>query len=51
MDVAFLIKEYFKGVESNLSIDVFDSFTLNSVYSNVLNTLTSHFEIETSVTS
>ena len=49
MDVAFLIKEYFKGVESNLSIDVFDSFTLNSVYSNVLNTLTSHFEIETSV--
>lgn len=49
MDVAFLIKEYFKGVESKLSIDVFDSFTLNSVYSNVLNTLTSHFEIETSV--
>lgn len=49
MDVAFLIKEYFKGVESNLSIDVFDALTLNSVYSNVLRVLTSHFEIETSV--
>ena len=49
MDVAFLIKEYFKGAESNLSIDVFDALTLNSVYSNVLRVLTSHFEIETSV--
>lgn len=49
MDVAFLIKEYFKGVENNISIDVFDAQTLNSVYSNVLRVLTSHFEIETSV--
>lgn len=30
MDVAFLIKEYFKGVESNLSIDVFDAFSLKT---------------------
>lgn len=49
MDVAFLIKEYFKGVENNISIDVFDAQTLNSVYTNVLKVLTSHFEIETSV--
>ena len=49
MDVAFLIKEYFKGVEDNLSIDVFDAQSLNSVYTNVLKVLTSHFEIETSV--
>lgn len=49
MDVSFLIKEYFRGVEDNISIDVFDSQTLNSVYSNVVQVLTSHFEIETSV--
>lgn len=49
MDVAFLIKEYFNGVENNVSIDVFDAKTLNEVYVNVLNVLTSHFEIETSI--
>lgn len=49
MDVSFLIKEYFKGVEDNITIDVFDAQSLNSVYSNVLKILTSHFEIETSI--
>lgn len=49
MDVAFLIKEYFRGAEENISIDVFDAHTLNSVYSRVIGLLTSHFEIETSV--
>lgn len=49
MDVAFLIKEYFKGVEDAISIDAFDSITLNVVYTRVLKLLTSHFEIETSV--
>jgi len=49
MNVAFLIKEYFKGVENDISIDVFDAQTLNSVYTNVIQLLTSHFEIETSV--
>lgn len=32
-----------------MSIDVFDAHTLNDVYQQVLNTLTSHFEIEVSV--
>lgn len=49
MDVSFLIKEYFRGVENNISIDVFDAVSLNSVYTNVLKILTSHFEIETSI--
>lgn len=49
MDISFLIKEYFKGVENNISIDVFDAQTLNSVYTSVLKILTSHFEIETSI--
>lgn len=48
MDVAFLLKQYFSG-EENVSIDVFDAHTLNDVYVQVLNTLTSHFEIEVSV--
>lgn len=48
MDIAFLLDKYFKG-EDNVSIDVFDAQTLNSVYRDVINTLTSHFEIEVSV--
>lgn len=48
MDIAFLIDRYFKGA-SNVSIDVFDAQTLNSVYKNVVNAMTSHFEIEVSV--
>ena len=48
MNVAFLLKEYFPDKE-NVSIDVFDSYTLNDVYQQVLKTLTSHFQIEVSV--
>lgn len=48
MDVAFLLKQYFNGTE-DVTIDVFDAHTLNDVYVQVLNTLTSHFEIEVSI--
>ena len=48
MDVAFILDKYFKGKE-NISIDVFDAQTLNTVYRDVVNALTSHFEIEVSV--
>ena len=45
MNVAFLIEQYFKGADK-VSIDVFDSVSLNSVYKNVMDILTSHFDIE-----
>ncbi len=48
MDVAFLLDKYFK-VAKNVSIDVFDAHTLNSVYKDVVNAMTSHLEIEISV--
>ena len=48
MDVAFILDKYFKGMES-VSIDVFDSQTLNAVYRDVVKAMTSHFEIEVSV--
>lgn len=48
MDIAFLLDKYFKGAEK-VSIDVFDAQTLNSVYKDVINAMTSHFEIEVSV--
>lgn len=48
MDVAFLLDKYFKAGK-NVSIDVFDAQTLNSVYKDVVNAMTSHFEIEISV--
>ena len=48
MDVAFLLDKYFKGAK-NVSIDVFDAQTLNNVYKDVINAMTSHFEIEISV--
>lgn len=48
MDVAFILDKYFKGKE-NISIDVFDAHTLNSVYRDVVSAMTSHFEIEVSV--
>lgn len=48
MNVAFLLKQYFPETD-NVSIDVFDSHSLNDVYQQVLKTLTSHFEIEVSV--
>ena len=48
MDIAFLLKRYFKGTD-NVSIDVFDAQTLNVVYRDVIKALTCHFEIEVSV--
>ena len=48
MDVAFLLDKYFKGAKK-VSIDVFDAQTLNTVYKDVINSMTSHFEIEVSV--
>ena len=48
MDVAFLLDRYFKD-EKNVSIDVFDAHTLNTVYKDVVATMTSHLEIEVSV--
>ena len=48
MDVAFILDKYFKGKE-NVSIDVSDAQTLNTVYRDVVKALTSHFEIEVCV--
>ena len=48
MDVAFILDRYFKGRE-NVSIDVFDAQTLNAVYQDVVNAMTSHLDIEISV--
>ena len=48
MDIAFLLNKYFNGAD-HVSIDVFDAQTLNKVYRDVINTLTSHLEIEVSV--
>ena len=48
MDVAFLLDKYFKRTK-DVSIDVFDAQTLNSVYKDIITAMTSHFEIEVSV--
>ena len=48
MDVAFILEKYFKDT-NNVSIDVFDAQTLNTVYRDVVKAMTSHFEIEVSV--
>ena len=48
MNIAFLLEDYFKG-EKNVSIDVFDAQTLNSVYKDVITAMTSHLEIEINV--
>ena len=48
MDVAFLLDKYFKGMK-DVSIDVFDAQTLNTVYKDIIGAMTSHFEIEVSV--
>ena len=48
MDVAFILDKYFKRT-ADVSIDVFDAQTLNAVYRDVVNAMTSHLEIEVSV--
>lgn len=50
MDVAFILDRYFKGME-NVSIDVFDAQTLNAVYQDVVNAMTSHFLYKTEINS
>lgn len=47
MDISFLIKHYFD--DSDVTIDVFDAVTLNSVYQKVMGLLNSHLEIEVSM--
>ena len=48
MDIAFLLNKYFGG-KSQVSIDVFDAQTLNTVYKDVVRTMTAHLDIEVSV--
>ena len=48
MDVAFILDKYFNSTK-DVSIDVFDAQSLNTVYQDVVNSMTSHFEIEVSV--
>lgn len=48
MDIAFLLDKYFKGTK-DVSIDVFDAQTLDSVYKDIIGAMTFHFEIEVSV--
>ena len=48
MDVAFILDKYFNSTK-NVSIDVFDAQSLNTVYQDVVNSMTSHLEIEVSV--
>lgn len=48
MDVAFLLDKYFKGTK-DVSIDVFDAQTLNDVYKDIIRSMTSHFEIDSSI--
>jgi len=50
MDVASILDKYFKGTQ-NVSIDVFDAQNLNTVYRDVVNAMTSHFEIEVKINS
>ena len=48
MDVAFILDKYFNSTK-DVSIDVFDAQSLNTVYQDVVNSMTSHLEIEVSV--
>lgn len=48
MDVSFLIKQYFNGIK-DISIDVFDSVSIDRVYQDVVKILTSHMDIDVSV--
>ena len=43
-----MLDKYFKGTK-DVSIDVFDAQTLNTVYKDIIGAMTSHFEIEVSV--
>lgn len=49
MNLSALIKQYFPLTSNDISIDVFDEKNIYDVYQRVVNILTQHIEIETTV--
>ena len=49
MNLSSLIKKYFPLTSDDLTIDVFDEKNIYDVYQRVVNILTQHIEIETTV--
>ena len=49
MNLSSLIKQYFPLTNNEISIDVFDEKNIYDVYQRVVNILTQHIEIETTV--
>ena len=49
MNVSMLIKQYFESHASDVAIDVFDEKNIHSVYQRVIETLTQHINIETTL--
>ena len=49
MNLSTLIKQYFSSVSSEITIDVFDEKNIYDVYQRVVNVLTKHIDIETTV--
>ena len=49
MNVSTLIKQYFSSLNDNVAIDVFDEKNIYTVYQRVIETLTRHVTIETTL--
>lgn len=49
MNVSSLIKQYFASDSNDITIDVFDEKNIYSVYQRVIETLTHHMNIETTL--
>lgn len=49
MNLSILIKNYFAAADENLTIDVFDEKNIYDVYQRVVEVLTKHIDIETTV--
>jgi anti-sigma regulatory factor (Ser/Thr protein kinase) len=49
MNLSSLIKQYFPSTSDDITIDVFDEKNIYDVYQRVVNILTQHIEIETTV--
>ena len=49
MNVSMLIKQYFKSHDGDVAIDVFDEKNIYAVYQRVIETLTRHINIETTL--
>lgn len=49
MNLSILIKNYFAAADENLTIDVFDEKNIYDVYQRVVDVLTKHIDIETTV--